>query len=396
MRKKHSVSFFLTICYNIFGDCMLNLINIPIDKNNRCNKNIKDYLDPDYIYIPFYKGYSVKVRNNEELLMNSIALANDNKYLYTSVSGKIIGMTNNIVDGIKMHTIVVENNFEENTGKIQGIKKQPFKYTKDEVNKLINIYNAYDGTLKGKTMVINGIDNEPNESTYSYLISKHSEELLEIADALYNIFDVHKCFFAIKNNDAENVDTLINNIGTYPNINLKLMSDLYPMGNKDLLINELVFENKKKNGIIYLTVENLYAIYNVLKKNKPISEKLVTFGGSLLNKSLVMNVKIGSSIREIIMKYFKITASDYHIVINGLLSGYEIDSLDAIITPNIKSIFIEQANMEKEVKCINCGMCTSYCPFGCDPKNKYHMDKCQNCGICNYICPSKIHLRGNK
>lgn len=375
---------------------MTKYIKIDEDPNLKVNKNVKNYLDPDYIYIPFAKGFKVNVRNHEEVLMNGVALSNGDEYIYSPVSGDIVGLSEMITDGVKNHTIVIENNFEENTASLHGVKKNINNYKPIDVINLINTYNAYHGVFKGNTMVINGIDSEPYEANMSYLISKHTDEILECIDALYNIFNVHKCFLAIKNNDNDNVDELVNYIGTYPNINLKLMPDVYPIGKKNCLINELVMESKKENGIIYLTVEEVYAIYNVLKRCKPITEKLVTFGGNLLNKSAVLNVKIGTSLKDIISDNFKITNDDYHIIINGLMSGYEVDTLDTIITSNIKSVFINSLSTERENKCINCGMCNNYCPFNCDPRTGYNMDKCIKCGICNYVCPSKRKLVGDK
>lgn len=374
---------------------MVKLIKIEENPQIKCNKTVKDYLDADYIYIPYSNDYKLNIKN-KNVLKNGIILSKDKKYIYSTVSGTILGIYETIVNNKKSNTIVIENDFKEKTSRTTGVKRNINKYSKEDVKNLVNGFNVYNDSLEGNTLIVSGIDNEPYEETMSYLISKYTEEILECIDALYNILDIHKCFFAIKNNDSDNVNTLINQIGTYPNIDLKLMPDLYPIGNKDILIQELVLPSKIENGVIFLTVEDVYAIYNVLKKNKPITEKLVTFSGDLLTKSKVMNVKIGTNIKDIITNEFKLKSNDYHIVINGLLSGYEINSLDAIITPEIRSVFINSASKERETKCINCGLCINNCPFGCNPRDKLRMEKCKKCGICNYICPSKIKLIGDK
>lgn len=373
---------------------MTKLVKIEENSDYKCKKNVKEYISPDYIYIPYDSNYKINIHNHDLVLKEEILLSNANTYIYSTVSGIVNGICDMIVDGKITPCIVVENNFEEKTKKIKGTKRLIGNYKKEDVINLIHGLNAFKGSLEGETMIINGIDAECYENTMSYLISKYSDELLECIDALFNILKVHKCFFALKNNDSENVNELVNYIGTYPNIDLKLMPDLYPIGKKEVLIKELVSESKIDKGIIYLTVEDVYAIYNVLKRNKPITEKLVTIGGNLLDKAKVMNVKIGTSIKDIINNEFKIKSEKYHIIINGLLSGYEIESLDAVITPNIKSIFINDLNNETECDCINCGMCISTCPMGCDPKAKYKMDLCIKCGLCDYVCPAKKNLMG--
>jgi Na+-translocating ferredoxin:NAD+ oxidoreductase subunit C len=375
---------------------MAKYIHIEENPNIKCNKTIKEFLDPDYIYIPYSKDYKLNIHNHELVLKEEILLSNDKKYIYSTVSGIVSGITKMIVDNEIKPCIIIENNYEEKTKKLRFSKKNINEYQKEDVLNLINGLNAYRGNLEGETLIIDGIDYEPYENTMSYLISKYSSELLECIDALYNIFNIHKCFLAITNNDSENVNELVNYIGTYPNIDLKLMPDLYPIGNKQILINELVSKEKITKGIIFLTVEDVYTIYNVLKRNKPITEKLVTFAGDLLDKSKVMNVKIGTSIKDILINDFKIKDENYHIIINGLLSGYEIKSLDAIITPNIRSVFINSINNEPEKECLNCGMCTSFCPIQANPRTGKNMQNCIKCGICDYICPSKRNLMENK
>lgn len=371
---------------------------IKIEENLKINyaKEIKEYLNPDNVYIPYEKKYNVDIKSNEYVLLNGLVLHNDDDYVYSPISGTIIGASESIVDGKKAPTIVIENDFKEKTYKVKGVLKNITNYKPNEFKNIIKIYNAYNGSLEGETLVISGIDYEPYEETMSFLIKSHTNEILECIDAISHILQIHKCFFAIKNNDSDNVKTLVDQIGTYPNINLKLMPDLYPIGQKDILINELVTEKKKDKGVIFLTVEDVFAIYNVLKKKKPITEKLITISGDLIDKPAVMLVKIGTNIGDIIANFFKVKDENFKIVINGLLSGYTIPSLNAVVTPLTRSIFITSEQQEKARKCINCGLCVLHCPVKANPKEKLRMDKCIKCGLCNYICPSKIKLMGGK
>ena len=366
------------------------------EEDFKINKQVKEYLTPDYIYIPYKEGDNLNVKNKEEIYKDSIILASKNKFVYSPVSGTVMGLCDNIVDGKNCKTIVIENNFKENANKSTAVRRNAFKISKSELIKNVISYGAYSGNLNGNTLIINGIDYEPYEETYSYLISEHTDQILEVIDALIDILDIHKCFFAIKDSDSDNVVTLLNQIGTYPNIELKLMKDYYPIGHKDVLIKELVMSSKMNDGVVYLTVEDAYNIYNVLKRRMPITEKLITIGGNNLNKSKVVNVKIGTRLADIISDEFKIKNENYDIIVNGLLSGYKVNSLNTIITPSIRSIFIELPNNIKEDRCINCGLCHINCPVKADPRTGINMDKCLKCGLCNYICPSKIRLVGDK
>ena len=375
---------------------MGSLICIQHNKTYDAGPKIINYLNPDFIYIPYEKGFKLNIKTKEKVLKESILLTKDNKYIYSPISGVILGATKMIIDKQKVPCIVIENDFKEKLNKITPAKKSVYNYQKDEVNKLIKEYNAFNKNLDGNTILINGIDLEIYEETYKTIISKYSSEILETIDAIYDIFKYHKCIFVIKNNDSEIIEKLVYQIGTYPNIELKLMPDLYPLGHKDILIDELNLL-KNNNKITYLTIEDVLAIYNVLRKKKPITEKIITVSGNAIEKAKVINVKIGTSLKDILNNNnIKIINDNYKIIINGLLSGYEVESKDIVITKKIKSIFINLLDQEEAKECINCGLCHRKCPVGCDVRNNFKLEKCINCGICTYICPSKINFKDKK
>lgn len=369
---------------------MNKYIKINLDQNIKLNKEIKDFLAPGYVYVPFYRNYELLVKNHDELTMNDILLRKENNIIYSPISGKVVGLCDMIVDNKNMNCIVIENDYMEN-GKIINSQKNITNIPKEELIKRIKELNAFSGNLNGDTLLITGIDYEPYENTLNSLINKYTDDILECISALTNILKVKKCILAIKDNNSENVLKLINQIGTYPDIELKLISDLYPLGMKEILVKDLM---TKKDTPIVLDVNDVYNIYNVLRKNKPITHKLVTFSGNLLNKSKVINCKLGTSISEILEEEFKIKDDNYDIVINGLLSGYKVDNKNTIITNNIRSVFVTKPIKCKVGECINCGSCLNHCPVGANPRSGHKMDKCIKCGLCSFICPANINLGG--
>ena len=249
-----------------------------------------------------------------------------------------------------------------------------------------------------KTILINGVDKEETEKNYSFIINNKSDKLLETADALSNILGINNVIFAINNKDSNNVINLTSNIGTYPNIKLKLVPDVYPIGFKNILMKNVLSKKEIENGVIYLTVEDLINIYNVLKRRKPIIEKYVTIGGNCIKESIVVNTKIGTKIADLIKNTCEIINEDYYVIVNGLISGITLESLNSIVTLNTRSIFLNTLDKTSEKECINCGLCTMKCPVGLNPKyikehRKADKSKCIHCGLCSYICPSKINFK---
>lgn len=372
---------------------MANLIKIKKNKKLEVSKNIYNYLSPDYVYLPYEKGYKINVTDKEEIFKDSVVLTKEEKRVYSPISGTVLGLTEMLVENKKTNVIVIENNFKEQVKKIKGVKKYLSDYSKDKVIEILKLYNQHFNSNVGKIILINGIDHEVYEKNRSTLIKKYPSEILETIDALYNIFDCKKCYLAIKNNDSGNVETLVHHVGTYPNIDLKLMPDLYPISNHKILKRELIMPYDEVIGTIYLTVEDIYNIYNILKRNRPVTEKYITISGDMVETPKVIKVKIGSSLKDIITNNYKLKKDDYKIIINGLLSGYETDSLNFIITENINSVFLNTTDNKKARKCINCGMCHTKCPVGADPRTGYKMDECIKCGICTYICPVYINFK---
>ena len=379
---------------------MNSLTKIPINKNNVI-KQQKKYLDPDYIYIPIKDNVKIKIKNHENVFKGSVILNKDEDNYYSSISGTVIGATKiRDINNNELNAIVIENNYKEKRNKKIGSKKYINTYTKEEVNKLIKEFNVSNKQIKGKVLIINGIDLDPFEENYSFIIKKYADKILECTDALCEIFKIKKCFFAIKSNDAENVNMLINNIGTYPNINLKLLNDNYPIGKEEILTNNLLNERQKKLGVTHFTIDEILALYEVLKRNQPLCEKLIMIGGDCIEKPFILEVKLGTLIKDIIEQNLNTTEKDCLIVANGLFIGHEI-SPDTVLTNDIKSLFLMKKIEVLEKECINCGLCNKVCPININPKYmheeedkkaKKYREKCIDCGLCSYICPSKINL----
>lgn len=380
---------------------MNNMVSIKINPTNSKPKEVIDFLNPDYLYIPIREDYEIKVKTKKTVYKGEALMQSDKRYIYSPISGSIVGKTTSMKCGNEdIECIVIENDFKEKQKKRTGVVKYINEYSKVEFLGLIEKYNACSRpiNIKGKTLLINGIDADPYEHTFSFLINTYSSKILETIDALATILGVENTLLAINNNDTENVMNLTNNVGTYPNITLKLVPDIYPIGFKDILIKNILTKKMITNGYTYLTVQDVYNIYMVLKRKKAVLEKLVTLAGDAIDEPKVINVKIGTSMAELIKNCCTITKSNYYVVVNGLISGNTLTTLNSVITEDTRSIFLNTKDNSSEKKCINCGLCNRKCPVGLNPKylkehKKADRSKCIGCGLCTYICPSKINFK---
>ena len=370
-------------------------------KTNIIDNKIHDYLNPEYLYIPILDGYKVTVKEDSNILKEDVILSNGDIDIYSPISGKVIGKSSSLLlNNNKINALVIENDFKEEVKKPKGVIRYISDYSKSEVIDLVHKYQASTVNLRRKAarIVINGIDKDPYEKTRSFLIDNYSDKILETIDSLADVLNVKEILFAINNNDSNNVINLSSHIGTYPNIKLKLMPDVYPIGFKSILLKNILTKKQIDEGVIVLNVEDVYNIYTVLKRRKPILDTLVTISGNSVETPMVVKCKIGTSMQDLIKNTCKISNDNYYVIINGLISGITLENLNSVITKDIRSIFLNTISEDKEVECINCGLCNIKCPLHLNPKyikehKKADKSKCIGCGLCTYICPSKINFK---
>lgn len=386
---------------------MNNMVSIKENKNIIIDEAVHEFLNPDYLYIPIKEGLSLSVKTNTEIYKEQVLLKGNGEFIYSPISGKVLGKTDSMrLNNESLECIVIENDFKEKVNKKKGTVKYINEYTKEEMYERIKKFNACDEYFpeNPKILIVNGIDPDPFEKTSSFIINTYSSKILEAIDAISTILNLNDTILAINNNDSNNVINLTNNIGTYPNIKLKLMPDIYPIGFKEVLLKNLINKNINKEDILYLTAQDIYNIYNVLKRKKPITERLITVSGNAVTHPMVVNVKIGTSLTDLIKNTCEVIDNKYYVVKNGLIAGTTLTTLNNVITSDTRSIFLSTVDTTEEKKCINCGLCNRKCPVGLNPKYikdhpKADRSRCINCGLCTYICPSKInfkaHLGGN-
>ena len=391
----------LIIEINKVGESMNGMVSVKEGKRNLISHNVVDFLNPDYVYIPILEDFSIEIETNSQVFKEEVMLRKGSKLVYAPISGTVIGATESMrVNDREVRCVVIANDFREKVNHKKSAMKYINEYVKEDFIELIKKYNAYEGDIPEdiKVLVVNGIDPDPFEKTASFIIDNHSSQILETIDAISSILKLDTTILAINNNDSENVINLTNNIGTYPNITLRLVPDIYPIGFKEVLVKSILTKKQEKGGYLYLSAQEIYTIYNVLKRNKPITERLVTVGGNAIDKSFVVNVKIGTSLSDIIKNCCNIVNDDYYVIVNGLIAGKTLSTLNNVITTETRSIFLNTKDTQKEKKCINCGLCNSKCPVGLNPKylkdhKRADRSKCIHCGLCTYICPSKINFK---
>ena len=373
---------------------MRKLIKLDRIYDIKFASKIFSFMDPDHIYVPIEDGYELIKKQNSKVLKNEAILENKLKKIKSSISGKIIGTTNLICDEALKECIVIENNYEENTketkNKIKSVTTEDIISTLTSLN--FDDYLNIIRTRKISNIVVNGLEDEPYIENNPYILQFYANVILKMTDVFSDTFKIKNSYIAIKSNDTENINLFLSKIGTYTNINLSLIEDKYLLGTNFFLLENM---GLSENSLV-ISAKDMLSIYNGLVYNDFKDNTFITIASPFLEKSYVVNVKIGTLLSDVFQK-LNIDIKDALYIYNGLMTGYEIDYKKCVVTNNTKAVLIIPNENEEAKKCNLCGMCYKICPVKVNPKNVMDTGKksknCIDCGLCTYICPCKINLR---
>lgn len=382
-------------------------VTIKKDSSIKLEDQMFEFLNPKFIFVPIRKGFKLKVRDNEYVYKNDIiAMDSHGHAMYSSVSGRVLGLKEMpfYKEGM-ISSLVVENDFKESIRVRKSAKKYINSYTKKELLRVLSdtslqykdTYISEKVSSKCKTILINGVENEPYFGNKSYIFKDNLDELLETIDLLGTCMKANDVLLVVKNNEEKLIGDLVSLLGTYPNIKLKLVNDAYPNGMAEVL--------KKKfssDETIVFDIVEIGLIFETIKREIPVTEKVITITGDAVNPKGVVKVKLGVLLSEVFVTKFNFTEEQVDVYMNGMLSGNLVNSLKVIVDLNVDGVLVMKHTEQEIEKCIKCGLCSKNCPMGLNPKYVYdhdgrvkkeYYDKCIGCGLCNYLCPSNIDLR---
>lgn len=197
---------------------------------------------------------------------------------------------------------------------------------------------------------------------------------------------------------------------------ISVNSENYPVGLKKE-IQENIKKNLKEKPFSEVSSEDIFTdsstmldVCRVIKYGIPVISKYVHVNGNCLPASGLMNVRIGTTLRFLAEQCGGFIAPPAAIIINGIISGRAVESLDTPITKYVKSVsFLPSGEVpdQRQSSCIRCGNCRKVCPCHLTPDVLYRhaaggksADKdyiisarlCSECGLCNSVCPARLPI----
>lgn len=409
---------------------MVMTMRVEIDKHKITNNDLIYLTKPSKVYIPLISGndtdITVLVNKGEYVYKGTMIAKRKGDFripIHSSVSGTVLDFEEKTCfNGSKVKCVVIKNDFKELLNQPQNIKKNITDYTKQEFinvlrdNGIIGLggagfptYVKYDND-NIKTLIVNAVECEPYITADEMLSKTKCEEILEAIDAIIDINNIEQAIIAIKETNVELRKIFDNYIGTYLKIKIKCVKNYYPAGWEKNLVEDVIGKSYDRLplelGVVVNNISTIYAIYEALKYNKPLIERIITFSGDALKTPSNVLVKIGTPVEEILNQLGR--KQNSVIISGGPMMGIKVID-DLVISSNQNSILSLSEIKSCPSNCLRCGKCVEVCPAKLTPvsiMNKVNSKKCNfdsltemqplkciECGLCSYICPAKILVR---
>lgn len=352
--------------------------------------------------------------------------------IHSSVSGTVKAIeTRMTYKGISDNCVVVENDglYEVNPQVEVGIKQVDTNLTKEILIECIreagivgmggatfptHVKLSTPAEKRVEYIFVNGAECEPYLTSDHRVMLEQGEEVIEGLNILLHVFKGAQAVIGIEDNKMDAFNHMTE-LARGTSIAVKLLHTKYPQGSEKHLIYALTQRQVPSGklpievGSIVQNIDSIVSIYHAVAMGQPVMRRIVTISGNGVKKPCNLEVKIGTSFREV-LEYAEVDLEKtVKIIAGGPMMGVAISDIDVPIMKGTSAILCftqEEVSKERPSSCIRCSKCVSVCPMGLEPSalqksainghydiflNENGMD-CVECGCCAYICPAKREI----
>lgn len=351
--------------------------------------------------------------------------------IHSSVSGTVKDVAPMLhPNGTKVLSVVIENDglYEKHESLVP---REDFKnLSKEEILKIVqeagivgfggacfptHVKLAPPPEKKIDSIIVNGAECEP------FLTSDHRvmlEETKRVVDGLrivLQLFPEAKGYIGIEDNKLNAIKAMQEAAKDVPNIEVKVLKTKYPQGGEKQLIYAVTNRMVPAGGLpadvgcIVQNVETMVAVERAVLRGKPAMRRIITVTGGAIANPKNLNVRIGTSYRELIEACGGFKEEPVKVIAGGPMMGTAIYSLDVPVIKGTSAILCltkEETQLPDQLNCIRCGKCVQACPMNLLPATlnslalrheyetfeKYQGLSCIECGSCSFVCPASRHL----
>ncbi len=398
------------------------------------------FVDPEYVFLPLRTGrcaeYELEVEEGDDVALAQRLGMRRGKFfeqpILSTVSGTVVD-TVEMTDeqGEKRPFLKVRNDYQDTPaeGMRERTEEEISALSKDEFveivkdNAIVGLggsgFPSYIKMTSGHdihTVVVNGVECEPYLQSDYYLIKEQAEEMLRGLSYIMRAVGAERGVVAVKSTKGALVEAVEKELGRFEGMNMQLakVADYYPQGWENATFEAAVGTKvpvgtlPMEYGILGFNASTCAHIYEAVKYNRPILKRFVTVNGDALKNPLLVRVRVGTSVRELIdlAGGFREDVEQGNVVLGGPMMGVAAPDVDVAVVPTTVSILVIEDEEHVEEPCVRCGSCIYSCPVDIQPVSimnavkrgdkkalqQLEADRCIECGLCAYVCTSKIHV----
>lgn len=407
-------------------------VHLDGHKHISTSKPIKEFLKPEYIYLPTIMGnlvYEKVVQIGEKVLKGQTILIRKDRFghpVASPISGEVVGVKKMWhSSGKLLEMLEIKNDFLEESVPGFGVASSVELSKEEIVEKVKNAgivglggagfptYVKYNGPAKIDTVLINAAECEPYITADYMVILDTPEKLIAGIKVIMKAVGATSAKIAIKKNKYEAIEVLNKHLEKEENISLLLLKDEYPAGWEKYIVEKATGKTystlPSELGVVVNNVQTAVAVYDAVCNNIPLIEKVVTITGESLSEPQNFRVKIGTNVADLINECsgVKEGIGEYWIIAGGPMTGKTVMGANLVISASLGSVIIKQKPKNINIlPCMGCGKCASNCPAHLTPTEIVRaledsdvallqdlcVTKCVQCGLCSYVCPSRIDV----
>jgi len=286
---------------------------------------------------------------------------------------------------------------------------------------------------RAETIILNCAECEPLLKVHRQLLQNYAYEIMSAFDMIAKSVEAKNVIIAIKGAYTKTVEAVKANLDSFPNLGLKLLPEIYPMGDEVVLIYETLGKVVPPGsipieiGVAVFNVETVLNIYMAVVKQEPVYSKYLSIVGEV-ESPITVKVPIGMSVSDVVDLAGGAVIADPVYIMGGPMTGSIVNSYDTI-TKTTNAIMVlskihdvvskKLTNTSIDMKramsvCCQCEMCTDLCPrnllgqpitphmfmraatSGVTQDLAPFLDTmfCCSCGICEmFACPQALSPR---
>lgn len=238
--------------------------------------------------------------------------------------------------------------------------------------------------VKAEYILLNGAECEPLLRVDQQLMELFPDEIIKGFEVAGKLVGASKALLGIKSKHKEVIAILkkrIDALQVGDFVEVKVLKDVYPAGDEQVLVYELTGRVVPEAGIpiqvgcVVINVETALNIYRATQK-EPVTEKYITVAGDI-PRPLTVKVPVGTPIIDVLKLSGIENLANYAVIDGGPMMGTVMISLGGYVTKKMKGLVIlkkqhylirkkalskEQARRVNRTSCGQCRMCTDMCP----------------------------------